>query len=257
MTVNLDSRRKNPEVFAKNSDSYCMGMLDRYKKKGGFTQLLNLIETSGGRKQEQFLGLIAQESPAWEKELKLKILTVDRIFSWPSDVMSEVLSRLQPLTLCVSLIGKPQTEIDRILSPLPPITKKKLLDQMAELNPNPAEKSTCEMKLISEVRAISAAGLIKFEKFDADLFVEENVEDKIGSSDGGLAYLNKIEVSYSEDSKPSDAKAQHSTSVSPSNGGPESEVMKRKITQLTQENSTLKHENNVLKDKLNQIKRIA
>ncbi|RYZ83809.1 MAG: hypothetical protein EOP04_19245 [Proteobacteria bacterium] len=74
-------------------------MLDRYKKKGGFSQLLNLIETSGGRKQEQFLGLIAQENPAWERELKSKILTVDRIFSWPEDVMSEVLSRIQPLTL--------------------------------------------------------------------------------------------------------------------------------------------------------------
>ena len=148
-----------------------MGMLDRYKKKSGFTQLLNLIETSGGKKQEQFLGLIAQESPAWEQELKKKMLTVDRVFGWPLDVMSEVLSRLQPLTLSVSLWGRPTEQIDKILSPLPPITKKKLLEQIAELKPNPAEKITCEMKLISEVRAIVASGYIKFEKFDVELFI--------------------------------------------------------------------------------------
>lgn len=59
-----------------------MGMLDRYKKKGGFVQLLQLIETSPSKKQEQFLGLIAEESPAWEDTLRKKILTIDKVYSW-------------------------------------------------------------------------------------------------------------------------------------------------------------------------------
>lgn len=38
-----------------------MGMLDRYKKKGGFNQLLQLLETSPSAKREQFLSLIGGE----------------------------------------------------------------------------------------------------------------------------------------------------------------------------------------------------
>jgi flagellar FliG-like protein len=231
-----------------------MGMLDRYKKKGGFVQLLTLIETSGGKKQEQFLGLINQESPAWEQELKKKMLTVDRVFTWPQDVMSEVLTRLQPLTLCVCLIGRLSEEIDKILIPLPPITKRKVLDQMCELKPNPAEKATCEMKLITEVRAIAASGYIKFEKFDADLFIEENIEERLNHSDSGLAYLNKIDINFSDDSKAS-ATLQASGAASP--GLAEAEVMRRKINQLIQENNSLKQEIHTLKDRLAQIKRIA
>jgi len=237
-----------------------MGMIDRYKKKGGFIQLLNLIETSGGRKQEQFLGLIAQESQAWEQELKKKMLTVERIFSWPNDVMSEVLTRLQPLTLCVSLFGRPSEQIEKILTPLPPISKRKLMDQLSELNPNPAEKATCEMKLISEVRGIVAAGYIKFEKFDAELFIEENIEERLNHSDIGLAYLHKIEINYTDDSHGKDSKDLHTAGaeVHSANGnGQELDLMKRKVNQLMHEHSTLKQENQVLKDKLAQIKRIA
>jgi hypothetical protein len=233
-----------------------MGMLDRYKKKGGFIQLLNLIETSGGKKQEQFLGLISQESPAWEQELKKKVLTVERIFSWPNDVMSEVLSRLQPLTLCVSLWGRPPEQIEKILAPLPPITKRKLMDQMAELKPNPAEKATCEMKMISEVRAIVASGYIKFEKFDADLFIEENIEERLNHSDSGLAYLNKIDINYS-DSASAESKEASGSAVHSAGSSQEIELMKRKLTQVMHENNVLKMENQMLKDKLMQIKKIA
>lgn len=234
-------------------------MLDRYKKKGGFNQLLTLIETSGPKKQEQFLGLISQESPGWEQELKKKMLTVDRIFSWPQDVMSEVLSRLQPLSLCVSLHGRPPQEVERILAPLPPITKRKLLDQMSELKPNPAEKATCEMKLITEVRGIAASGYIKFEKFDADLFIEETIEERLNHADSGLAYLNKIDINYSDESKNSskDTSSGNLSFNSSGSSSQELDLMKRKINQLMQENSSLKQENSTLKDKLAQIKRIA
>lgn len=234
-------------------------MLDRYKKKGGFFQLLTLIETSGGKKQEQFLGLISQESPAWELELKKKILTVDRVFTWPNDVMSEILTRLQPLTLCVCLHGRSTEEVEKILGPLPPITKRKITDQMSELNPNPAEKVTCEMKLITEVRAIAASGYIKFEKFDADLFVEENIEERLNHSDSGLAFLNKIEINYNDDSKSAASSSSQSSggNSAGAGSGAEMDAMRRKINQLMLENNNLKQEVSVLRDKLTQIKRIA
>jgi hypothetical protein len=247
------------EVLPELADLISMGMLDRYKKKSGFVQLLTLIETSGGKKQEQFLGLIYQESPAWEQELRKKMLTANRIFTWPQDVMSEILSRLQPLILCVSLHGRDAEEIGKILSPLPPITKRKLVDQIAELNPSPAEKATCDMKLITEVRAIAASGYIKFEKFDADLFVEENIEERLNHSDTGLAYLSKIDITYNDNTKSSSIKEAMNSSTSAVSGthSQELDLLKRKMNQLAQENSALKQEVHALKDKLAQIKRIA
>ncbi len=243
------------------ADLFCMGMLDRYKKKSGFAQLLTLIETSVGKKQEQFLGLINQESPAWERELRKKILTVDRVFTWPQDIIYETLSRLQPLTLCVSLHGRAVEDVDRILAPLPPITKRKLINQILELNPSPAEKVTCEMKLITEVRAIAASGYIKFEKFDADLFIEDNIEERLNNSDSGIAYLSKIDISFDGDSKSSHPKesisGSQSAPVSQEKHSQEIDLIKRKMNQLMQENNTLKQEISTLKDKLSQIKRIA
>ncbi|MGZ3746682.1 MAG: FliG C-terminal domain-containing protein [Pseudobdellovibrionaceae bacterium] len=247
------------EVLPEMTDVINMSMLDRYKKKSGFIQLLNLIETSGGKKQEHFLGLINQESAAWEQELRRKMLTVDRIFSWPEDIMAEILTRIQPLTLCVSLHGRSTELIEKILAPLPPITKRKILSQIAELNPNPSEKMTCEMKLITEVRAVAAAGYIKFEKFDSDLFIEENIEERLNNVESGLAYLNKIDINYSDDSKSSSIK--ENTILAPSvisaTHSQEIDLMKRKMTQLIQENNILKQEIHLLKDKLAQIKRIA
>ncbi|MFN9067220.1 MAG: hypothetical protein ACK5V3_08325, partial [Bdellovibrionales bacterium] len=76
-----------------------MGMLDRYKKKGGFIQLLQLIETSSKSKQDQFLGLIAQESPNWENEIRKKMITLDKVLEWNPVYLSEIFSRLHPLTL--------------------------------------------------------------------------------------------------------------------------------------------------------------
>jgi hypothetical protein len=241
-----------------------MGMLDRYKKKGGFIQLLNLIETSAGKKQEQFLGLISQESPAWEQELKTKRLNVARILSWPEDVLSEVISRIQPLTLCVTLHGRAGTEVERVLAPLPPITKRKLIDQMSELNPSPAERQTCEMKLIAEVRSIVALGVIKFEKFDGDLFIDENIEERLNSAESGVAYLNKIEVRFSQDSggDKNDVSASGSSGSGAAGANSNSvnsdiEMFRRKVNQLNQENAALKQEIQILRDKLAQIKKIA
>lgn len=82
-----------------------MGMLDRYKKKGGFTQLLQLIETSGKAKQEQFLAIVAQESPAWETEIRKKTLTLDKVMTWNPTYLSEIFSRIQILTLASAFHG--------------------------------------------------------------------------------------------------------------------------------------------------------
>lgn len=229
-----------------------MGMLDRYKKKGGFFQLLQLLETSPIAKREQFLGLIAAESPAWEEALRKRIITITRVYSWDTQFLVEVFSRLPPLTLANALHGNPVDQNEALLSCLPPISKRKINDLMAESNPSPAEKSTCVAKIISEVRGFVAQGIIKLEKVDPDLLVPENIEEILNVS-GFISPSHEQEV-LSREPKTTVAEVEQT-----SNNGIQNEIdfLRRKVNQLNAEINALKHENSVLKDKLSQIKKIA
>lgn len=248
-----------------------MGMLDRYKKKGGFVQLLQLIETSPSKKQEQFLKLIAEESPAWEDTLRKKILTIEKVYSWDPQFLVEIFSRLQPLTLANALKGDPEAKVDSLLACLPPISKRKIEDLMEESNPSPAEKATCLMKIVTEVRGFASQGYIKIDKIDPELSVPENIEELLSTSiisamiadndtrksavsGGGEVSSPGLNVVPPEDST---AKAVAAASAAAMANSQDVEFLKRKCNQLMSEVNALKHENSLLKDRLAQIKRIA
>ena len=228
-----------------------MGMLDRYKKKGGFFQLLQLLETSPTTKREQFLTLIAGESPVWEEALRKRILTITRIYSWEGQYLVEIFTRVQPTTLAYALHGNPQEQVDQLLSCLPPISKRKITDLMAEANPTAAEKGTCISKMLSEVRGYIGQGILRLEKVDPELHIPENIEDVLSAT----AYSVLSFDSVKKDSKPNIV----GDVEEPAAGGnnQEAEFLKRKVNQLASEVNALKHENSVLKDKLSQIKKIA
>ncbi|WP_291516607.1 FliG C-terminal domain-containing protein [Bdellovibrio sp. ArHS] len=224
-------------------------MLDRYKKKGGFYQLLQLLETSPAAKREQFLSLIAGESPAWEEALRKRILTITRVYSWDGQYLVEIFSRVQPLTLANAMHGNPPEQVEQLLGCLPPISKRKITDLMAESNPTPAEKSTCISRMLSDVRGFISQGIIRLEKIDPELHVPENIEEMLN--------LNAFAVpTYDYDVAKKDVKP-NVVGESDDVNSQEVDFLKRKMNQLVSEVNALKHENSVLKDKLAQIKKIA
>ncbi len=93
-----------------------MAMLTRYQKSGGFIQILQLIETCGKQKQENFLQMIEKEDPRWATAIKDKMLTIEKIFSWENAVLNEVAGRLQELTLATAMHGLKPEENARLLS---------------------------------------------------------------------------------------------------------------------------------------------
>lgn len=247
--------KKIGSVHDNFSDKKFMGMIDRYKKKGGFLQLLNLIETSGKQKQEQFLGLISQESKAWEEGIKKYMLSIDRILGWDAGYRAEIFSRTQPLTLATVLHGMPPEKVESILSCMGSADKRKIMNVISERNPTPAEKSTCSMKLITEVRGFCAGGIIKLEKADPEIAIPETIEEMLNNqvSEPKGEELVFPDFSANVDKKPGDApkdaKAGHSSE--------EVDFLKRKVNQLSQELASAKHELNVARGKLDQIKKIA
>lgn len=231
-----------------------MGMLDRYKKKGGFQQLLQLLETSPSAKREQFLTLIAGESPIWGEALRMKILTIARVYSWDPQYLVEIFSRVPPLTLASALHGNPPEQVEKLLECLPPISKRRISDLMSETNPTAAERATSISKLLSEIRGFVYQGIIRLDKVDPDLQIPENIEELLNM--GTLSAPKYESDAVKKDSKPVIVGEADSSS---SGGATNSDVefFKRKMNQLASEVNALKHENLVLKDKLLQIKKIA
>lgn len=231
-------------------------MLDRYKKKGGFIQLLNLIETSGKQKQEQFLGLIGQENKAWEEGIRKRMLSMDRILNWDAQFRAEIFSRVQPLTLATILHGMPTERVETILSCLSNGDKRKIMGVVAERNPTAAEKATCVMKLITEVRQFCMTGVIKLEKADPEIAIEENIEDVLNNP----ANATVTEIVFpdpevaSKEPAPGELRFDDPRSRTSSE---DVDFLKKKVNQLVNENNTLKHELSVARNKLEQIKKIA
>lgn len=226
-------------------------MLDRYKKKGGFVQLLQLIETSNKAKQDQFLSLIAQESPVWEETLRKKWITIDKILNWNPVYLSEIFSRIQILTLASAFQGFSDDKLAIVLKAITATDLRKFQMTLQEINPNPAEKVTSQMKILSETRALIAKGIIKLEKLDQELMIPENIEEKLAES-GYSTTVNaqpvQAEKELNFDGK-SDSKIDSSKE--------EIDFLRKKVNQLVNENNLLKHELSVFRNKIEQIKKIA
>lgn len=226
-----------------------MGMLDRYKKKGGFQSLLQLLETSPIAKREQFLVLIGGESQAWEEELRKRILTIERVYSWDGQYLVEIFTRVQPMTLAYALSGSPEERIDSLLECLPPISKRKITDLMAESQPTLAEKSTCIAKMLVDVRGLISQGVLRLDKVDPEMIIPENIEDALSHSSTGVPLF---EVQKKDGSPNIVGEADNNEDTSE-----EVSFLKRKLNQVITELNSVKQENLALKEKLAQIKKIA
>ena len=231
-------------------------MLDRYKKKNGFIQLLTLLETSGKQKQEQLLTLIGQESKSWEEGIRKYMFSIDRILGWDVQFRTEIFSRVQPLTLATVLHGRTPEQLEVMLSCMGISDKRKIIGMIGERSPTPAEKSSCIMKMISEVRGFSLGGVIKLDKADPELAIPENIEEILNTQQLNTSTSVVTETSEAEtakvplnfDGKP-EATGRHNSE--------EVEFLKKKVNQLVSENNALKHDLNIFRSKLEQIKKIA
>ncbi len=236
-----------------------MGMLDRYKKKNGFIQLLTLIETSGKQKQEQFLNLIGQESKSWEMGIRKYMFSIDRILGWDVQYRAEIFSRVQPLTLSTVLHDMNPEQVDTMLSCMSISDKRKIVGMIGERNPTPAEKITCILKMISEVRGFSLGGIIKLEKTDPEMAIPENVEELLNQQHlNGPTSAEAMEKPVEEPKETLNFDGpKHDSPAAGRHNSEEIDFLKKKVNQLISENNSLKHDLSIFRNKLEQIKKIA
>jgi hypothetical protein len=156
-----------------------VGTLDRYKKKGGFLQLLHLLENSTPTKKDQLLEIIAQESLIWKVTLLKKLITFERVLSWGPPLFAEVVAKLAPDVVAISLKQLPEPEISKQLSYLSKAEQTKIRIQLDLVKPTPGEIITCHHKVVAEVRRLLSEGILTFNQIDPELYIPDKIEEKL------------------------------------------------------------------------------
>ncbi|OQW50875.1 MAG: hypothetical protein A4S09_11150 [Proteobacteria bacterium SG_bin7] len=150
-----------------------MGMLDRYRKKGGFRQLLQLIETCATAKQTQFMEIVKKEDPTWAKKISKKMLSMELVFSWPIEVVGEFATEIPLRTLAIALKKVGPAGLEKATATLPHLKKREVEEMFSTLNPNPNEVHAASIKVIEKVRQLIDNGKIRLDRFAPDLALTE------------------------------------------------------------------------------------
>lgn len=227
------------------------GMLDRYRKSGGFVQLVNLIETCGKEKQEKLLATIRTEDPAWEEMIRSKLLSVQRVLSWNPVYIGEVIARMPAINLSTMLHGIPKEKWDLVLGTMTQMGRRQIEEATENSKPSPADVSTSLAKFLNEARQAILSGTLRLDKVDPGLMIEEGIEEKIGHNTILRA------VSPQEGETAAAGKETNTLQAVDMVGGSEIMDLRRKVQHLERENANFKRELRIATEKLDQIKKIA
>lgn len=245
-----------------------MGMLDRYKKSGGFVQLLTLLETSGKQKQQKFLEIIRLEDPRWADALTAKMIDLERVLSWNQSALAEVTGAMLEINIAAILNALTPEQREKFLSSMGNIKRRKVLDIHESSNTSAGDIGVSLNKMFEAIRKLSQEGTLRFEKFDPSLRIETDIEDKLkqGLPIPGVPEFQESFGVKSESSAPSlrvvtslDAKAWSETNSPKASADVEAELaaLRKRVATLQAENGSLRQELAVAQNKLEQIRKIA
>jgi hypothetical protein len=252
-----------------------MSLLERYKKSGGFLQLLNLLETCSQQKRDKFLSMIKEENPIWEAALRPRILNIDRVFNWTPAILGEILTRLQSIHIA-GLYSTSDKERQNLIMNSLSFSQNNQVKQFLDVQKfTSAEVGVSIEKFLNETRSLIGQGVIKLDKIDPEMEVPKNFEEKLSEiqnqvlskeiSKSSLISLQKksdsikvkSEVETGSHSLGSVKLVLKDNSLVEKETQMEIDRLKEKIHILTQENFVLKNENEILKGMIDRSKKTA
>lgn len=157
-----------------------MSMLSRFRKPGGFQQLLTLMETCDDQKKKNLMLLLSSEDPGWAHLVKIKSLTFERVLSWPVNVLMEITPHLSDRVLVTAYqIAEAHPLLkgshEKWLKALPSL-KAREITNLSEMTPfSASEHLAAKIKIIQTVRELEAKGHIRFANFDPSLEVDTRI----------------------------------------------------------------------------------
>lgn len=218
--------------------------------------------------------MIEEESPTWARALREKMITFERIFSWPEQVIVDVFKQLQPKTLCFALEGIKPEQREKILTYFSHAEKRRLDDILTESKPKPEEIASTLVKVVETTRKMLKERTLHADRFDLSLAVPEDFEVKLEemathdqfkamSTPGAKAEAHVAPVTKAP-SAAAQIKAQKAppkelnvdgTPVDAVRAGMDVIQLQKKVQELFKENKALKDENHALRIKLDSIKK--
>lgn len=231
-----------------------MGMLERYNKPGGFFQLLSLLESCGESKREKFMKMILDENPYWHDAIKQRLLTFETIINWPTDVLAEITTRAQPLTIAAISQGLNEAQLKNFFISLSHSQLAKIRELSASNKFTPIQISSSIDKLLGEIRNHIQSGIVKLEKFAPHLVIPESFEAQLaslrqenfsaGSSEEHFTVKPEVVTLRNLEQLPEEVREQL-------------EALRNQNQKLQSEMQALRKMNAVMREKLDQIKKIA
>ena len=252
-----------------------MGMLERYKKRGGFIQLLNLLETTGPEKKEKFMKMIMEEYANWDTALRQRMLTFDKLLLWETAVLMEFLPQVPTMAIAYAMADLPAEKRVNFIKALSFGDQKKVEEILGNTKPKPVEVISAQMKIITELRNQVAIGKLKMERVDPNLAVPEDIEEQLanGQTPVSIKKERSADIDGTKDSgtksqiiaTPTSTAASNtvitppavSTTASNNNANAIADeliVLKKKMVILSQENSRLAKEGEEYRSKFATLK---
>ncbi len=146
-----------------------MSMLSRFRKPGGFVQLLQLIESCDGEKQKNLIQLIASEDPGWASLVKAKQLSYQKVLEWPQPHLALILESLPYRTLLALVAGSQEAQKQVLSKTLSPTLWARLNSDLQETKLEASEHKVAQLKLLSAIREMDQEGKIKLTAIDQRL----------------------------------------------------------------------------------------
>jgi len=151
-----------------------MSVLNRYRKPGGFRQLVQLIETSQPVKQAQLLKAVAHEDPNWAQLLMQKKITIDMVLAWDKSLVWIIFEAMQDrhcATLLCHLGHDWTNQVPQNLHQEKARQIRRLLLGMGD--PSPAEIRAAQVHLLEVVRLLDEEKRINLRLIDPRLDLED------------------------------------------------------------------------------------
>jgi hypothetical protein len=244
-----------------------MSMIDRYRKNGGFQQLLLLIESCPQAKQEKLIIAIQQEDAIWGEAIRQKMIQYDRIFTWPADTLREIFGTLPDSNIAILYTNSPPQRRELIQSLFTKARLRKIEDIAAIQAPSSGEVVSIRLKLVETVRKMAIDHYLRFEHFDLDLVISSEFEEDLLRSHLELTFpraAKPVQPTNKPFAKPNangDVATTSSTASNESSDEPplslnEFRALKRRIAELMKENAELRAELDLAQGRIEKIRKI-
>ena len=151
-----------------------MSTLQRYRKRGGFLKLLQLIETSAPPKREQLLKVIEKEDPHWAQNIRTKSLSFEKFCSWKPETQYTVLNRLTEQYKIMTFKKLPENNAQALKSIMDPQEAAELYDNVQNAkDPLDGEFLSALTHLFETIRELDSDNVIILSQIDPTLKIPE------------------------------------------------------------------------------------